>query len=179
MARLADREGWQEEGRRARCLAGKLALARVAQAHYVQEMHRMGLVRGNAQDDWRAISHVDERCIIVRWGPITMGVMEDQEFPPFIDLTPEVGRLLADYARPQCAAYLRCLDDAAPFWFLSEALKQSATDHRLCPLWHQSGNVPAQAWILGKRGREFSIYVDVTRFRGDLFAIQNLVTAIE
>ncbi|MBC8870996.1 MAG: hypothetical protein H8E44_16345 [Planctomycetes bacterium] len=178
-ARLARKHGWREEERLAYCLVAKLALARVGQARYVAEMHRMGLVRGNPEGDYRAVSHVDERCTVVRWGPLTTGVAEDQEFPPFIDLVPEVGRLLADYARPQCEVYLNYLDHAAPYWYLSEAPKQSATEHHLCPLWHQSGNVPAHAWILGKRGKEFSRYVDATRFRGDLFTIQNLVTAIE
>ena len=179
LARLARKHDWQDQQRLASLLAGKLALARIAQARYVEEMHRMGSVRGKPEDDYRAVSHVDERCTIVRWGPLTTGVAEDQEFPPFIDLVPEVGRLLADYARPPCAVYLEYLDHAAPYWYLSEAPKQSATEHHLCPLWHQSGNVPAQAWILGKRGKEFGRYVDVTRFRGDLFAMENLVTAIE
>jgi len=178
-ARLARKHGWHDQQRLACLLAGKLALARIAQARYVEEMHRMGLVRGKPEDDYRAVAHVDEHCTIVRWGPLTTVVAEDQEFPPFIDLVPEVGRLLADYARPQCAVYLNYLDYAAPYWYLSEAPKQSATEHHLCPLWHQSGNVPAQAWILGKAGKEFYRYVDATRFRGDLFTIQNLVTAIE
>ena len=178
-ARLARTHGWHDQERLACLLAGKLALARIAQARYVDEMHRMGLVHGKPEDDYRAVAHVDEQCTIVRWGPLTTVVAEDQEFPPFIDLVPEVGRLLGDYARRQCAVYLNYLDHAAPYWYLSEAPKQSATEHHLCPLWHQSGNVPAQAWILGKTGNDFTRYVDVTRFRGDLFAIQNLVTAIE
>jgi hypothetical protein len=178
-ARLARKHGWHDQERLACLLAGKLALARVAQACYVEEMHRMGVVRGKPEDDYRAVSHVDEHCTIVRWGPLTTVVAEDQEFPSFIDLVPEVGRLLADYARSHCAVYLNYLDHGAPYWYLSEAPKQSATEHHLCPLWHQSGNVAAQAWILGKRGKEFSRYVDATRFRGDLFAIENLVTAIE
>jgi len=178
-ARLARKHDWQEEERLACGLVAKLALARVGQARYVEELQRMGVVRGRPADDYRAVSHIDERCTMVRWGPVTPGVSEDQEFPPFIDLVPEVGCLLADYAQRQCSVYMNYLDYAAPYWYLSEAPKQSATEHHLCPLWHQSGNVPAQAWIVGKRGTEFSRYVDATRFRGDLFAIQNLVTAIE
>ena len=82
----------------------------------------------------------------------------------------------------QCDSYFQAdayLDDAMPYWYLSEAPKQSATEHRLCPLWQQSGNVAAQSWILGKRGEAFRRCLDATRFRGDLFAIHNLVTAIE
>jgi len=178
LARLAGRNGWHDVETTARHLAGKFALARVAQAHYVDQMHRMGLVRGEAEDDHRSVVHIDQLCTIIRCGPVTTISGQDQELPPFIDLVPEVGRLLAEYARPECATYLEYLDDAMPYWYLSEAPKQSATEHHLCPLWHQSGNVPAQAWILGKRGEEFRRYVDATRFCGDLFAIHNLVTAI-
>jgi hypothetical protein len=179
LARLARSQGWREEEGQGWHLAGKLAMARIGQARYVAEMHRMGLVRGKAEEDYRAISHIDETCTIVRWGPITTVTMEDQEFPPFIDLVPEVGRLLAAHAQAECAAYLGYLDYAVPYWYLSEAPKQSATEHRTCPLWHQSGNVTAQAWVLGKKGEDFRRYVDATRFKGDLFYIQNLAAAIE
>jgi len=179
LARLARSQGWREEEGLGWCLAGKLAMARIGQARYVAEMHRMGLVRGKAEDDYRAVSHIDETCTIVRWGPITTVTMEDQEFPPFIDLVPEVGRMLAAHARAECAVYLDYLDYGVPYWYLSEAPKQSATEHRTCPLWHQGGNVAAMAWVLGKKGEEFRRYVDATRFRGDLFRTQNLVAAIE
>ena len=179
IARLARREGWKDEENLGWRLAGQLAMARIGQARYVAEMHRMGLARGKAEEDYRAVSHIDETCTVIRWGPITTVTHEDQEFPPFIDLVPEVGRLLAAHARAECAAYLSYLDYAVPYWYLSEAPKQSATEHRTCPLWHQSGNVAAQAWVLGKKGEEFRRYVDATRFKGDLFYIQNLATAIE
>jgi hypothetical protein len=179
LSRFAARHGWQDVEATASVLAVKLALARVAQARYVEQMHRMGLVRGECGDDHRSVVHIDQLCTIVRCGPITTISGQDQELPPFIDLVPEVGRLLAGHARAQCAVYLDYLDDAMPYWYLSEAPKQSATEHRLCPLWHQSGNVAAQAWILGKRDDEFRRYIDATRFRGDLFAIHNLATAIE
>jgi hypothetical protein len=179
LARLARREGWKDEENLGGCLAGKLAMARIGQARYVAEMHRTGLARGKLEEDYRAVSHIDDTCTIIRWGPITTVTHEDQEFPPFIDLVPEVGRLLAAHARAECAAYLDYLDYAVPYWYLSEAPKQSATEHRTCPLWHQSGNVAAQAWVLGKKGDEFRRYVDATRFKGDLFYIQNLVAAIE
>ncbi|MCX5677201.1 MAG: hypothetical protein NTX87_19615, partial [Planctomycetota bacterium] len=179
LVRLAHREGWKDEENLGWCLAGKLAMARIGQARYVAEMHRMGLVRGKAEEDYRAVSHIDETCTVVRWGPITTVTHEDQEFPPFIDLVPEVGRMLAAHARAECAVYLDYLDRSVPYWYLSEAPKQSATEHRTCPLWHEGGNVPAQSWVLGKKGDEFRRYVDATRFKGDLFYIQNLAAAIE
>jgi hypothetical protein len=179
LSRLADHHDWQDARTTASLLAAKLAVARVAQAHYVDQMHRMGLVRGELAEDPRSVVHIDPSCTIVRCGPVTTISSQDQELPPFIDLVPEVGRLLAEYARGPCTRYLAYLDDAMPYWYLSEAPKQSATEHRLCPLWHQSGNVAAQSWILGKRGEAFRRYLDATRFCGDLFAIHNLVTAIE
>ena len=179
LARMARAEGWQDEARLGAVLAAKCAMARLAHARYVAEMHAAGLVRGEVADDFRAVSHVDADCVLVRWGPVTTGVMEDQEFPPFADLTPEVGRWLGARARPDCARYLDYLDAAVPYWYLSEAPKQSATEHRLCPLWHQCGTVPAQAWVLGKRREAYRRYVDATRFTGDLYYIENLVTGIE
>jgi len=176
--RLARRHGWQEEQALAAYLAGKLALARVAQARYVAEMYRRGLVRGEADDDWRAVSHIDEYAAIVRWGALGAIVRQDQEFPPFIDLTEPVGRLLADYAQPECRVYVGHLDRAVPFWYLSEAPKQGATEHRTCPLIHLSGNVLAQHWILGRCGESFCRYVDTSRFVGDLYYVQNLSTLI-
>jgi hypothetical protein len=179
LVRMARAEGWQEEARLGAALAAKFAMARLAQARYVHQMHAAGLVRGEAADDFRAVSHVDAECVLVRWGPITTGVMEDQAFPPFADLTPEVGRWLGTHARSDCRRYLDYLDAAVPYWYLSEAPKQSATEHRLCPLWHQCGTVPAQAWVLGKRREAYRRYVDATRFTGDLYYIENLVTGIE
>jgi|GEM_PF-2274935 len=179
LARLARRNGWAKEEQQAWRLAARLAAARVGQARYVAEMHRMGLVRGRAEDDPRCIAHIDPACTVVRWGPVGTVTMQDQEFPPFIDLVPEVGRLLGDFARPECAMYLAHLDEAFPYWYLSEGPKQTATEHRTCPLWHISGNVAAQAYVLGGKGEAVRRYVDATRFKGDLFYIQNLVAAIE
>jgi hypothetical protein len=176
--RLARRHNWQEEQAIAAYLAGKLAIARVAQARYVAEMHRRGLVRGQAEGDWRAVSHIDEYAAIVRWGALGAIVTQDQEFPPFIDLTEPVGRMLADYVQPESRQYLSHLDRAVPFWYLSEAPKQGATEHRTCPLVHLNGNVLAQHWILGRRGESFRRYVDTSRFVGDLYYLQNLIALI-
>ena len=85
---------------------------------------------------------------------------------------------LGDYAQDECRIYLDYLDYAVPYWYLSEGPKQSATEHRTCPLQHLNGNVLAQYWVLGKQGVEFARYVDTTRFKGDLYYIQNLVAAI-
>ncbi len=177
--RLARKYGWDIEEDIGHYLVGKLAMARVGQARYVAEMHRMGNVPGDEKDDWRALAHIDATCAVVGWGPLGAGVHEEQEFPPFIDLVEEVGYLLAEYARDECRIYLDYLDYAVPYWYLSEAPKQSATEHRTCPLQHLNGNVLAQYWILGKRGKEFVRYVDTTRFRGDLYYIQNLSAAID
>jgi len=137
----------------------------------------IGTGNGTAED-WRTLLHIDTTCAIVGWGPMGSGVHEEQEFPPFIDLVEEVGRLLEDYAQDECRIYLDYLDYAVPYWYLSEGPKQSATEHRTCPLQHLNGNVLAQYWVLGKQGVEFTRYVDTTRFKGDLYYIQNLVAAI-
>ncbi len=179
LARLGRRFGWGEQEDLGYYLAGKLAMARAAEARYVPEMHRTGLVRGDEGEDWRSLIHIDTTCALVGWGAAGSGVHQDQELPPFVDLVEEVGLLLGDYAREECRIYLGRLDRDVPFWYLSEAPKLGATEHRTCPLQHQNGNVLAQYWVLGKQGAEFARYVDTTRFRGDLYYIQNLVAAID
>jgi hypothetical protein len=176
--RLAEKYGWKREAEFGRYLVAKLAIARVAQARYVAERHRLGLVRGAEADDNRTLLHIDTRCALVGRGPLELVVHQNQEIPPFIDLVEEVGRLLGKYARPECKIYLDHLDYSMPLWYCSEAPKQSATEQRTCPLQHLNGNVLAQYWILDKRGPAFRQYVDTTRFVGDLYYIQNLAAAI-
>lgn len=176
--RLAHRHGWQPEEAVAAYLVAKLAMARLGQACYVRQMYRYGLVRGAPEDDWRAVAHIDEFGTIVRWGAMGAVTAQDQELPVFIDLTEPVGRLLGDYAQAECRQYLRHLDAAIPFWYLSEAPKQGAIEHRTSPLLHLSGNVLAQYWILQRKGDEFRRYVDTSRFLGDLYYLQNLAALI-
>lgn len=175
LTRCARRYGWENGEQMGIYLFGKLAAARVAQARYVAEMHRTGALRGPAAGDGRSLCHIDTRCALLQWGHCAY----DQHFPPFVDLVPEVGRLLHDYARAECRAYLDYLDYAVPFWWLSEAPKQSSLEHRTSPLLNCQGNVLAQYWILGKRGKAFARYVDNSRFTGDLFYLQNVAALLE
>lgn len=177
--RLARRCGWEQEEKLGCYLVAKLAMARVAQAHYLKAMYRHGLVRGKFEDDNRALLHVDTGSVIVGRGPIETGVHQNQEIPPFNDLIEEVGRLLGRYAASECRVYLDHLDYSLPFWYISEAPKQQATEHRTSPLQNHNGNVLAQYWILGKRREDFTRYIDVTRFVGDLYYIQNLAAGID
>lgn len=178
-ARLARRYGWDEEYERACCLVAGLSVARVAQARYVAQMHRHGLVRGEACDDNRTLLHIDAGCAVVGRGPLEVGVHQNQEIPPFNDLVEEVGRLLGRYARPECRTYLDQLDYSLPLWYLSEAPKQQATEHRTTPLQYYNGNVLAQYWILGRRRDDFARYLDTTRFLGDLYYLQNLAACLQ
>jgi hypothetical protein len=178
LARMARRHGWKAEEDRAYYLFGKLALARIGMARYTAELHRMGIVEGDERDDWRTLVHLDPTCAIVLRGPVASIVREDQEIPPFIGLVEELGTLLGRHAREECQIYLDHLDRSMPLWYLSEAPKQSGSEQRLCPLLHKSGNVLAQSWILGKRGEAYRRYVDTTRFKGDLYYIENMAAAI-
>jgi len=179
LVRLSRILGWKDEEALGWYLFGKLAMARIGQARYTAELHRMGSVLGDEKSDWRTLVHIDQNCAIVLRGSISSVVHEDQEVPPFIDLVEEVGRMLGRHARKECRIYLDNLDESMPLWWISEAPKQSASEHRLCPLQHKSGNVLAQCWILGKTGEQFRRYVDTTRFKGDLFYIHNLAALID
>jgi hypothetical protein len=177
--RLAHRYGWADEEKLGYYLVAKLAMARVAQAHYVTQMYQRGLVRGRADSDNRTVLHIDTGCAVVGRGPMEVGVHQNQETPPFNDLVEEVGCLLGRYARSQCRIYLDQLDYSLPFWYISEAPKEQATEQRTTPLQYYSGNVLAQYWILGKRRSDFSHYLDTTRFLGDLYYIENLAAGID
>jgi len=179
LVRLAREFGWKEEESIGWYLFGKLAMARIGQARYTAELHRMGLVRGDEKDDWRTLVHIDRDAAIVLRGSVFSVVREDQETPPFIDLVEEVGRMLGRHAREESGIYLDNLDESMPLWWVSEAPKQSASEQRLCPLQHKSGNVLAQYWILGKTRVKFRRYVDTTRFKGDFFYIHNLAALID
>jgi hypothetical protein len=175
--RLGRRFEWEETSLGYYALA-KLAMARVAQARYVEQLHAMGLARGPLTEEGRHLCHIDRSCALLQWST-PYGRAVDQEFAPFIDLVGEVGALLRTHAQPGCRIYLDYLDYAVPFWFLVEAPKQSACEQRVCPFQHYNGNVLAQYWILGKRGEAFRNYVDTTRFTGDLFYIQNLAALLD
>jgi hypothetical protein len=177
--RMARRHGWVEEEKLGRYLVAKLAMARIAQAHYVGQMYQRGLVRGQSDRDNRALLHIDTGCTIIGRGPMEVGVHQNQETPPFNDLVEEVGRLLGAYARAECKVYLDHLDYSLPFWYISEAPKEQATEQRTTPLQYYNGNVLAQYWILGKREADFTRYIDTTRFLGDLYYIQNLAAGID
>lgn len=179
MTRIARRHGWEIEEKIGLYLASKLAIARIGQARYISEMHRHGLVRGDPKDDNRTLLHIDTTCAVIGRGPMEVGVHQNQELPPFNDLTEEVGRLLGKYARDECKTYLDHLDYSLPLWYISEAPKQQATEHRTSPLQNYNGNVLAQYWILGKDGGDFARYIDTTRFIGDLYYIRNLAAAID
>lgn len=176
--RLAHRYGWEDKERLGYYMVAKLAMARIAQAHYVPQMYRYGLVRGEAESDNRTLLHIDTGCALIGRGPIEVGVHQNQEIPPFNDLVEEVGLLLGRYARSECKVYLNHLDYSMPFWYISEAPKQQATEHRTAPLQCYNGNVLAQYWILGKHRKDFTRYIDATRFIGDLYYIQNLAAGI-
>jgi len=177
-ARLAGRYDWQQERARAYYLLATLSAARVAQARYVAQMHRHGLVRGEAGDDNRTLLHIDAGCVVIGRGPLEVGVHQNQEIPPFNDLVEEVGRLLGTYAKEECRTYLDHLDCSLPFWYISEAPKGQATEHRTTPLQYYSGNVLAHCWILDKRRDDFARYIDSTRFLGDLYYLQNLAACL-
>jgi hypothetical protein len=179
MTRLADSQKWKEESSLGRYLTAKYAVARVGMARYTSELHAMGIARGEPVDDWRTLVHIDRRCAIPLRGHLCAVFRADQEIPPFIGLVEEVGRLLGRYAQDECGYYLNNLDESMPLWFISEAPKQSASEQRLSPLHHKSGNVLAQYWVLGKSGEAFRRYVDTTRFRGDYYYIHNLSALIE
>jgi hypothetical protein len=177
--RMARSEGWSHEEPMLYYLAARLMLARMGQARCVSEMHARGLVRGPVETDDRAVSHIDAAKIVIARGPVGEVVNQDQEIPPFIDLVEPLGRLLGQCASDECGIYLDHLDTSMPLFFVSEAVKQSATEQHISPLQHLNGNVLAQYWVLDKTGPAFARYVDTTRLLGDLYYIQNVSALLQ
>lgn len=179
LVRLARNHGWDDLNEAGTYMLAKCMIQRVGMARYTAELHRRGLVDGDAAEDWRTLVHVDGQKVLTYRGHVNTVVRLDQETPPFNELTREVGLLLGRYARQECETYLHQLDRTMSLWYISEAPKQGATEQRLCPLQYKSGNVLAQYWILGRTGEQFRRYVDVTRFIGDLYYIANTAMLVE
>lgn len=177
--RLSRQEGWKKEEALGYYMTAKLALARLGLANYVNQMYAMGLMKGDPKKDWRCVSHIDTNCVVIVRGNFDMRIRSDQEIPKFYNLTPETARFLADYGKADSQRYLDMLDYSAPYFWMSEAVKQGATEHRQSPLNWKHEAVLAEYWILGKKGEKFRKYIDTTRFKGDYYYIQNLAALID
>jgi len=100
----------------------------------------------------------------------------------YVDLSPEVGRFLGDYARDETAALLDALDRTWPVWHLANTAPELGGDSSSGPM--QPVNAyslfVARAWIVGQPGPTLQQRIDVSWLaRGDLFYLDKLAETIK
>ncbi|MCA9935688.1 MAG: PQQ-like beta-propeller repeat protein [Ardenticatenaceae bacterium] len=97
----------------------------------------------------------------------------------YIWLTPELGAYLNQQLPGQMVTAVTEYETIAPYWFVSR-YEAAIGESVMSNLYNYSALFQAKALILGASQTELIKYLDVPAFqRGDLFYIQNLVTAIE
>ena len=179
LARLAKAYGWAEEEQLAWQLFAKLAVARIGMAKYPTEQHLTGVLQGRPIDEPRALTHIDKRGghlgLFSSRAPVGARELVHLEHSPFIDLTPEVGRLLFEHAQESTQTWLNHRDRTTPQWWKHD---KNAPFRAGGPR-AVAGNVLAQAWVLGKRGAAFEKYLAGPIDKHDVRYIELLVAAIE
>jgi hypothetical protein len=97
----------------------------------------------------------------------------------FVNLTPESGRFLRDYAGRQAAEAVADHADRAPYWFVAWA-EEFINEGTIVPLYDVPALFQARAMILQQPRAELEKYLDVPGFAvGDLFYVQNLCATLE
>ncbi len=97
----------------------------------------------------------------------------------FVFLTPELGDYLRQNKLAETQAAVDEYNYVAPYWFVSR-YEATIGEGVMSNLYNYNALFQAKALILQEPRSELTDYLDVPAFaRGDLFYIQNLVTALE
>lgn len=97
----------------------------------------------------------------------------------FINLTPELGQFLHDYALAAAKQSVATYNQRNPYWFVAKA-EETHGEGTLAPYYDRVALFQAKALILKEPAKELAKYLDVPACRvGDLFYIQNLCATIE
>jgi len=103
-----------------------------------------------------------------------------QKIVKFLDLTPEVGRAIADEAPEAARFYLDFVDLVLPGWYLAFEERQVHFGENYADFPDLAlGVFEAKAWIEGAPGDALARWVDIPWCRGDLYYIRKLAIAIE
>ena len=95
----------------------------------------------------------------------------------FLNLVPEVGRFLHDYALEDVRSYVQTHELIDPYWFVP----RSRGDPRRivpCSLLPERGPVPGQGAVLGEPAEKLQLYLQCPIALGDLYYLQNLSATI-
>ncbi len=94
---------------------------------------------------------------------------------PFMYMTPELGRFLADHLKAECARHVRAAEEFQPDWYISWAEAALGTEHNMDQPCDAYNNFIARAWILGQSPQELRRYIDVPHLAvGDYFYMHKL-----
>ena len=95
----------------------------------------------------------------------------------FLNLVPEVGRFLHDYALEDVRSYVRAHELIDPYWFVPRSVE---TRGESCPApYCQNGDLfQAKALVLGEPAEKLQLYLQCPIALGDLYYLQNLSATI-
>jgi hypothetical protein len=98
----------------------------------------------------------------------------------FRDMTPEVGRLLKDYASQDAGIYISETEALFPHWYAAFAEGMLGTEHNLSHPIDSFQIFMAKAWIQQETPARLAAYADIPWLQlGDLFFLQKLAETIK
>jgi hypothetical protein len=98
---------------------------------------------------------------------------------PFRDMTPELGRFLADYLKPESAAFCQRVAENLPHWHAAYAEAVLSSEIGFMPPCDAHGQFLARAWILHEKPQELERLIDVPWVpRGDYFFLHKLTVCL-
>jgi hypothetical protein len=97
------------------------------------------------------------------------------------DLTPEVGRFLADFAKQDLDIYIRKVQDLWPHWYAAFGEATLGTEHNLNYPVDSFQIFMAKSWIDGESGQSLQRFLDIPWLSegGDLFYIHKLAETVK
>ncbi|HZK80078.1 MAG TPA: hypothetical protein VFC46_03405 [Humisphaera sp.] len=99
---------------------------------------------------------------------------------PFRDMTPELGRFLADHLKAESAAYCRRVEENQPHWNVAYAEAILSAENGFAAPCDSQGLFLAHAWVLHDPPDALERLIDVPWLvRGDLQYLQKIVATIE
>jgi hypothetical protein len=99
---------------------------------------------------------------------------------PFRDMTPEVGRFMADHLRPEAAAYAARVVENQPHWYATYAEAILGAEQGFADPCDAHGHFNARAWILAEKPETLARHIDVPWLpRGDLYHLHKLAETVK
>lgn len=199
LARAVDRPADRAWGLLARCAALRFAMGKYAR--YLYDIGRIELPKA---PDWSSGMGDDQtwagRLFAPSWtsaGDDVRQVVSLDQFGlqlhelslpynntymvPFLHITPELGRFLADMLREECRAYVQRVEWNAPDWHIAYLEMFLGGDKQEFQFPSNAYQVfMARAWILGEAPALLARYLDVPwTARGDLYYLDRLAETIQ